>query len=261
MPPVKDGYGRSILYRLIVPWQQYTSIERTLASGASRGGKLRIHYIPVPARADMELRERIVKAYQEQNARVIRAYDSSSSTIRSWKVPPARDLFVPVLYWPDGKTTQSKIEVVEDGDASVKREDMLWWVNKVFSCLRVPPELLYWDLEESKFSRGSSSPWEEEWARHIQQIQSILAGAILKVILRVAASMGKLEQVYNSDLLVQLPKQTWRSELDTARALLYRSQAISNLMNAQVAPDTALRLAFSGPSEWDDIEPGLGDEP
>ena len=224
-PPVRSGYGTSILRRLILDWQSYRAIERSRARQAAVPRRLRVHYVPVPWGASLREEQRIIKAYRQNNLRVMKRYDSSSQTITARAKVATEDVYIPMYYTRDGRSVSGKVDVV-DLSEPLKRDEMEWWVNKVFSCLRVPPQLLYWDLEQTRFSRGTMAPWEEHWARLVHSIQSKIIGGVLDILLRLAALEDLLDKLQDSDLVISMPTMSWRSEVDDARAWMYRGQAM-----------------------------------
>ena len=231
--PISNGLGTSIFHRLVNDWQIYRTLEHKQLLASSGAHNIVVHYVPVPWGSKPSAVREYIRNYRNSNSTLVRKYDpTTGNIITSQSNGRQGDLYIPLYYTRDGTSISGKVDVVEGVSSYLKREDMIWWVNKVFSCLRVPPPLMYWDLEQARFSRGSMETWEEGWARFIHTIQSYAISGALDLLTRMAFLNYLDSKLRASTTIIDIFSLPWRSEIDDARAWLYKGQAVGSLAKA-----------------------------
>jgi hypothetical protein len=143
----------------------------------------RVHRVPVPSQLGADGIKKALKDYSDavgisRYGTVNTAGDLKLSS--RGKVPI--DLFIPAIFTPDGKVVETNIRLLNLTQDSFNMDEMNFWANHIFTRLRTPPKMLFWDFSHSKISDGGTDPETAQLRRFAASLMEEVVSGIRRII-------------------------------------------------------------------------------
>ena len=218
-------------------WTGYRIMRNQIFSTkAEMGLTIRVHKVPVPYNAGVNDVRRLISQYREgfgvQKTFSVTSANQLKGMTRG-KVP--NDVFIPVRYTPDGKVISAEIDIKPQVGDIFDQDEMIYWANHLFTRLRVPPKLLFWDTSRQKIAESGTDPENVQ----LVKFAKTLANAIVSGIRNIIDIELFLNGVMPSDesYKVSVPSSHTTSDLSRARAAALIGQSLIMSQKAGIPVD------------------------
>jgi len=167
-------YATPRLRSAISVWKTYRAVRDTTAIKSIIGGSFtRLHKIPMPwGYSDAQKRAEMQKYMRAFGSRTTVTVDNNSniSINREPKIPI--DIYVPQQIRADGQTVGPDMEIKQYPAYNNDFENLNVWINMIITCLRVPPNYIFWSVGDTATQRALNiDKLDQQFVKAVRRLQ------------------------------------------------------------------------------------------
>jgi len=231
-------YASARLRSAITTWKTYRAVRDSLALKSVIGGTFtRIHKIPMPwGYDDKQKRGEIRKYMKAYGTRTVVTPGSSSSDLditREPKIP--LDVYIPTQIRADGNAIGPEMEIIKYPEYDNDFERLNVWINMIITCLRVPPNYIFWSMGDTSTQRALNiDKLDQQFVKAVRRLQEDFKRAIRKLFDLELIAHGILPNGKYEIVMPDIYPHTLR---DMSKTRFNQAQAISMGIDAGMDPE------------------------